>query len=185
MAGIPPADQSPATSAALFATRIAWACERAQGSGVKIVIKPINYCNMPGYFLHTTTQPSSRRSGATGLACNSTSIIARSARGRYSADGSADAGDRACAGRRRAAQARTRHRRDRLGVHVPADRRACSSRSTRLATRVGSAASTARLAAPSPALPGAAAWDLRAARETRLEIGKSLSFCKPDVNVQP
>jgi len=56
MAGIVPPDISTTTAAAVYAANLAWAAERAQASGVRIVIEPINHRDMPGYFLNTQAQ---------------------------------------------------------------------------------------------------------------------------------
>jgi hydroxypyruvate isomerase len=56
MAGIVPADVSPTTAAALYASNLAWAAEQAAPAGVKVVIEPINHRDMPGYFLNTQAQ---------------------------------------------------------------------------------------------------------------------------------
>ncbi len=56
MAGIVPADVSPVTAAATYATNLAWATEQAKPAGVKLVIEPINHRDMPGYFLNTQAQ---------------------------------------------------------------------------------------------------------------------------------
>jgi hydroxypyruvate isomerase len=56
MAGIPPADMSPVTTAAVYAVNLAWATEQALAAGVRIVIEPINHRDMPGYFLNTQAQ---------------------------------------------------------------------------------------------------------------------------------
>ncbi|HYZ24706.1 MAG TPA: 2-oxo-tetronate isomerase, partial [Rhodopila sp.] len=56
MAGIVPADVSPATAATVYATNLAWAAEQAAPAGVRVVIEPINHRDMPGYFLHTQAQ---------------------------------------------------------------------------------------------------------------------------------
>ncbi len=56
MAGIPSAETSPVTSASIFAANLAWAAERADAAGVRLVIEPINHRDMPGYFLNTQAQ---------------------------------------------------------------------------------------------------------------------------------
>ncbi len=56
MAGIPPAGQPSATSAARYAANLAWAGEQAVSAGRRVVIEPINHRDMPGYHLNTTGQ---------------------------------------------------------------------------------------------------------------------------------
>lgn len=56
MAGIPAADVSPITAAALYAANLAWAAEQAAPAGVRLAIEPINHRDMPGYFLNTQAQ---------------------------------------------------------------------------------------------------------------------------------
>lgn len=56
MAGIPAADVSPVTSAAVYAANLAWAAEQAAPAGVKLAIEPINHRDMPGYHLNTEAQ---------------------------------------------------------------------------------------------------------------------------------
>jgi hydroxypyruvate isomerase len=56
MAGIVPAGVSATTATAVYAANLAWAAERAQPAGVKLVIEPINHRDMPGYFLNTQAQ---------------------------------------------------------------------------------------------------------------------------------
>lgn len=56
MAGIPAADVSPITAAALYAANLAWAGEQAAPAGVRLAIEPINHRDMPGYFLNTQAQ---------------------------------------------------------------------------------------------------------------------------------
>jgi hydroxypyruvate isomerase len=56
MAGIPPAGTSPTTAAALFASNVAWAAERAHAAGVRLALEPINHRDMPGYHLNTMQQ---------------------------------------------------------------------------------------------------------------------------------
>ncbi|HTN09749.1 MAG TPA: 2-oxo-tetronate isomerase [Acetobacteraceae bacterium] len=56
MAGIPPAGTPPVTAAALFASNIAWAAERAEAAGVRLALEPINHRDMPGYHLNTMQQ---------------------------------------------------------------------------------------------------------------------------------
>ena len=56
MAGIPGADVSPVTAAALYAANLAWAAEQAAPAGVKLAIEPINHRDMPGYHLNTQAQ---------------------------------------------------------------------------------------------------------------------------------
>jgi hydroxypyruvate isomerase len=56
MAGIPAADTALGTSAALYASNLAWAAEQAHAAGVTLVIEPINHRDMPGYFLNTQAQ---------------------------------------------------------------------------------------------------------------------------------
>ncbi len=55
MAGIP-TGVNPVTAAAIYATNLAWAAERAHAQGVKIVIEPINHRDMPGFHLNTMAQ---------------------------------------------------------------------------------------------------------------------------------
>ncbi len=56
MAGVLPAGVSLTTATAVYAANLAWAAERAQPVGVKLVIEPINHRDMPGYFLNTQAQ---------------------------------------------------------------------------------------------------------------------------------
>jgi len=56
MAGIVPAGVSHTTATAVYAANLAWAAERTQPAGVKLVIEPINHRDMPGYFLNTQAQ---------------------------------------------------------------------------------------------------------------------------------
>ncbi len=56
MAGIPAAGTSRDLSGALYAANLAWAAERASGSGVRLLLEPINGRDMPGYFLSTQEQ---------------------------------------------------------------------------------------------------------------------------------
>ncbi len=56
MAGIPPAGLSPVTAAAVYADNLAWAAERAQAAGKRLVIEPINHRDMPGFHLNTVEQ---------------------------------------------------------------------------------------------------------------------------------
>ncbi len=56
MAGVPPADLTIDTAAAVYATNLAWACERGLAAGVKLVIEPLNPRDAPGYFLKTQEQ---------------------------------------------------------------------------------------------------------------------------------
>jgi len=59
MAGIQPAHTSYETAAAVYAANIAWAAEAAAGSGVKLVLEPINQRDVPGFFLRTQEQGAS------------------------------------------------------------------------------------------------------------------------------
>jgi hydroxypyruvate isomerase len=56
MAGAPPADVPYDTALALYAVNLAWAAERAQASGVGLVIEPLNPFDAPGYLLNTQEQ---------------------------------------------------------------------------------------------------------------------------------
>ena len=56
MAGIPPADVSPVTAAAVYAANLAWAAEQAATAGKRLVIEPINHRDMPGFHLNTVEQ---------------------------------------------------------------------------------------------------------------------------------
>ena len=56
MAGIPAPGTPRDLSASLYAANLAWAAERAAGSGVRLVLEPINGRDMPGYFLDTQEQ---------------------------------------------------------------------------------------------------------------------------------
>ncbi len=56
MAGIPPTGTAHATAAALYASNLAWAAERATAQGVRLCIEPINARDMPGYHLGTMAQ---------------------------------------------------------------------------------------------------------------------------------
>jgi hydroxypyruvate isomerase len=51
MAGLAPADVEHARLAATYESNLAWACERAAGTGVDLLIEPINRRDIPGYFL--------------------------------------------------------------------------------------------------------------------------------------
>ena len=59
MAGIVPTDAMPGVAANLYVANLAWAAERASGSGVRVIIEPINHRDMPGYLLNTTAQGAS------------------------------------------------------------------------------------------------------------------------------
>jgi hydroxypyruvate isomerase len=59
MAGIEPAGASHETAAAVYATNLFWAAEAAAGSGVKLVLEPINQRDVPGFFLRTQEQAAS------------------------------------------------------------------------------------------------------------------------------
>lgn len=56
MAGVPPRDLSYDTALALYARNLAWAGERAQASGVRLTIEPLNPHDAPGYLLRTQEQ---------------------------------------------------------------------------------------------------------------------------------
>ena len=56
MAGIPDVSVATVTASAIYAANLAWAAERAQAAGVKIVIEPINHRDMPGFHLNTMAQ---------------------------------------------------------------------------------------------------------------------------------
>ena len=56
MAGIPRPGTPHHLSASLYAANLAWAAQRAEGSGVRLVLEPINGRDMPGYFLATQEQ---------------------------------------------------------------------------------------------------------------------------------
>jgi hydroxypyruvate isomerase len=56
MAGLVPKDVPHDTAAAVYASNLAWAAERAHPAGVKLVIEPINHRDMPGFFLNTQAQ---------------------------------------------------------------------------------------------------------------------------------
>ncbi len=56
MAGIAPPGVAPDTLTARYGANLAWAVERARGSGIRIVLEPINRRDMPGYFLHRLDQ---------------------------------------------------------------------------------------------------------------------------------
>jgi len=56
MAGLLPAGVSLITATSIYAANLAWAAERTQAAGVKLVIEPINHRDMPGYFLNTQAQ---------------------------------------------------------------------------------------------------------------------------------
>ncbi len=56
MAGIPAADVSPVTAAAVYATNLDWAAEQATAAGLRIVIEPINGRDMPGFHLNSMAQ---------------------------------------------------------------------------------------------------------------------------------
>lgn len=56
MAGIPPAGTPHTTAAAVYASNLAWAAERAHPAGVRLAIEPINHRDMPGFHLNTMQQ---------------------------------------------------------------------------------------------------------------------------------
>lgn len=56
MAGLIPADESPATARALYVRRLREAACLAAAQGVSLMIEPINHRDMPGYFLHRQDQ---------------------------------------------------------------------------------------------------------------------------------
>jgi hydroxypyruvate isomerase len=51
MAGLAPAGVEPARLATTYEANLAWACEQAAGTGVELLIEPINRRDIPGYFL--------------------------------------------------------------------------------------------------------------------------------------
>jgi hydroxypyruvate isomerase len=51
MAGLAPAGVESARLAATYEANLAWACEQAAGTGVELLIEPINRRDIPGYFL--------------------------------------------------------------------------------------------------------------------------------------
>ena len=56
MAGIRPAGVPLGTAMALYIANLAWAAEQAASYGVKVVIEPINWRDMPGFILNTMDQ---------------------------------------------------------------------------------------------------------------------------------
>ncbi|PND36273.1 hydroxypyruvate isomerase [Paucibacter aquatile] len=56
MAGLIPADESPATARALYVRRLREAAGLAAAQGVSLMIEPINQRDMPGYFLQRQDQ---------------------------------------------------------------------------------------------------------------------------------
>ena len=56
MGGAPPAGVAYDTAAALYAANLHWAGERAAGTGIKLVIEPLNPRDAPGNFLRTQEQ---------------------------------------------------------------------------------------------------------------------------------
>ena len=56
MAGVPPQDVAYDTAAALYAANVAWAAEKAEVAGGRLVIEPLNPRDAPGYLLRTQEQ---------------------------------------------------------------------------------------------------------------------------------
>jgi hydroxypyruvate isomerase len=56
IAGVPPDGVARDTAAAVYATNLAWAGERALAAGVKILVEPLNPRDAPGFFLATQEQ---------------------------------------------------------------------------------------------------------------------------------
>jgi hydroxypyruvate isomerase len=56
IAGVPPADCPRDSAAALYASNLTWAGERALAAGVKLMLEPLNPRDAPGYFLSTQEQ---------------------------------------------------------------------------------------------------------------------------------
>lgn len=56
LAGVTPPDVSPERAFATYVTNIAWAAERAHGTGVRVVVEAQNQRDAPGYFLRTQDQ---------------------------------------------------------------------------------------------------------------------------------
>ncbi|MFD9857959.1 hydroxypyruvate isomerase family protein [Streptomyces alboflavus] len=56
LAGVTPPDVRPERAFATYVTNIAWAAERAHGTGVRVVVEAQNQRDAPGYFLRTQEQ---------------------------------------------------------------------------------------------------------------------------------
>jgi hydroxypyruvate isomerase len=56
MAGIQPSGATDEMASAVYAANVFWAVEIATGSGVKLVLEPINQRDVPGFFLRTQEQ---------------------------------------------------------------------------------------------------------------------------------
>jgi 2-dehydrotetronate isomerase len=56
MAGVLPSNTQHADAHRIYLRNLHWACERAAGVGVTLLIEPINARDMPGYFLNTQAQ---------------------------------------------------------------------------------------------------------------------------------
>ena len=138
MAGVPPADLAYDTALALYAVNLAWAAERALAAGVKLVIEPLNPRDAPGYLLRTQEQ------GAAIVAAIGRDRIGLQFDLYHCQTAQGDLTTRLAAlmpviDHMQLADvpgtARAGHRRDRLGVRVPADRRTRLCRLDRLRIR--------------------------------------------------
>jgi hydroxypyruvate isomerase len=56
LAGIAPKDVPPEKLRATFVDNLRFASERLKGAGVKLLIEPINYYDIPGFYLNRTAQ---------------------------------------------------------------------------------------------------------------------------------
>ena len=56
ISGVPPSEVSRDAAAAVYGANLAWAGERASGTGVKLTVEPLNPRDAPGYFLATQEQ---------------------------------------------------------------------------------------------------------------------------------
>lgn len=56
LAGVTPPDVRPERAFATYVTNIAWAADRAHGTGVRVVVEAQNQRDAPGYFLRTQAQ---------------------------------------------------------------------------------------------------------------------------------
>ena len=56
MGGVRPDDVPVDLAAALYATRLAWAAERARAAGVRLMVEAINQRDIPGYVVRTQEQ---------------------------------------------------------------------------------------------------------------------------------
>ena len=56
ISGVPPQDVPRDAAAAVYGANLAWAGERALGTGVRLTLEPLNPNDAPGYFLSTQEQ---------------------------------------------------------------------------------------------------------------------------------